>query len=180
MPPPQQLRLREIRSGDIVDKISLGHRDFQPLKTFLRVEAKRLHKINISKTYVLVPVSGSSRVWGYISLTNSQITLDGEQAPEDCRDAACRYDSLPAIKIARMAVDKALRGQGYGRDLVGLATSIAQTDVMPNVGCRFLITDAKQKSVKFYEKTGFTMLDTKINKESEHPLMFIDLHKLDN
>ncbi len=96
---------------------------------------------------------------------------------EDCK-SACMYENLPAIKIVRLAVDKGIKKLGYGSSLVALAISIALDDIMPRVGCRFLITDAKTESVRFYEKTGFTLLNTEQNKSAEHPLMFIDLHKL--
>ena len=49
---------------------------------------------------------------------------------------------------------------------------------MPNVGCRFLIADAKTRAIDFYNRTGFTMLDTEKNKNSKHPVMFMDVHKL--
>lgn len=44
-------------------------------------------------------------------------------------------------------------------------------NVAPHVGCRFLVTDAKQPAVAFYEKMGFTLLDTDDNRERENPVM---------
>lgn len=47
----------------------------------------------------------------------------------------------------------------------------------PNVGCRFIVVDSKQPAVKFYERLGFTLLDTAANKASEQPMMYPDILK---
>ncbi len=49
---------------------------------------------------------------------------------------------------------------------------------MPTAGCRFVILDAKSKSISFYQKIGFRLLDTEANKTKEMPLMFLDLRSL--
>jgi len=54
-----------------------------------------------------------------------------------------------------MAVDKSMRGQGLGSQLVDFAIAIS-VSISEHVGCRLLVTDAKQSAVKFYEKAGFT------------------------
>lgn len=178
MSAPESLVLREIKHSDSPTGLSLGSEEFVLLKTFLRKHAKEFHSANIAKTYVLVPDNGDRpKIWGYISLMCSQITLNGAHDLEDCQ-AANNYRNLPAIKIARIATDKTIQGCGYGSAMVEVAISIALNDIMPKVGCRFLIVDAKKFAIKFYEQVGFTMLDTEKNRNAEHPLMFIDLHKL--
>jgi len=47
--------------------------------------------------------------------------------------------------------------------------------VAENVGCRFVVTDAKSEAVSFYEKQGFILLDSEGNQSTEHHLMFLDL-----
>ena len=177
MSAPESLIVREIDSADAAGKLSLGNAEFTPLKTFLRKRAKSFHRSNVAKTYVLVPMEGAARIWGYITLMCSQITLDGAHSLDDC-ESADQYKNLPAIKIVRIATDQEIQGQGYGAALVELAISISLEDIMPKVGCRFLIVDAKRFAVKFYEKIGFTILDTPKNRAAKQPLMFIDLHKL--
>jgi hypothetical protein len=41
------------------------------------------------------------------------------------------------------------------------------------------MVDSKRNSVKFYERCGFTMLDTPENKERNEPVMYVDLSKVD-
>ncbi|MCJ2071188.1 GNAT family N-acetyltransferase [Methylobacterium sp. J-030] len=74
-----------------------------------------------------------------------------------------------------MAVADGARGSGVGRDLLALSISIAIDRVCASVGCRFLITNAKQESVGFYQKQGFTLLDTERNRASVAPIMGLDL-----
>ena len=72
-----------------------------------------------------------------------------------------------------MAVSKKL-----GSVLIDFALGIAKNEIAEWVGCRFIIVDAKAKSVAFYEKVGFTLLDTPDNKARAEKVMFVDLSKL--
>lgn len=88
------------------------------------------------------------------------------------------YDHYPAIKIARLAVDRRYARIGIGKTLVELGLAIVVEEICPRVGCRFVVVDAKRESVSFYErKCGFTALDTPANLSSERPVMFLDVHK---
>jgi hypothetical protein len=59
-----------------------------------------------------------------------------------------------------------------------LAIALVTEKVMPYVGCRFLIVDSHTSAVDFYKARGFTLLDTEENKASAHPMMFLDVGKL--
>jgi len=175
---PERLILRQIESGDKTTGLSLGDKESVPLKTFLRKCALEFHRGDIGKTYVLVsPDEDAPRIWAYITLMCSEISLGDSYSLDDCTKAS-QYKVFPAIKIARLAVDSQIQGIGYGTALIDWSVSLAKKDFMPWVGCRFVILDAKELVVNFYESSGFTMLDTKMNRKSKHPVMFIDLHKL--
>ncbi len=95
----------------------------------------------------------------------------------DCHYAN-NYEFLPAVKIARLAVDSRYRGSGIGSTLVAYAIALIQDNIAENVGCRFIVTDAKSEAVSFYEKHGFVLLDSEGNQSTEHQLMFLDLVSL--
>lgn len=166
--------LREISPDDNVSGLSFGDADFAVLKSFLKREAKIHHSENASKTYVFVDSETTKKVIAYITLTCSQIQLGKPPPGLD----GYKYPDYPAIKIARLGVNQGHQGLGLGGQLVSLALAVAKTKVMPHVGCRFLIVDSKKKSVSFYDKCGFTQLDTETNRRKNNPLMFIDLGKL--
>lgn len=40
------------------------------------------------------------------------------------------------------------------------------------------MVESKREGVEFYEKCGFTMLDTPENEQRSEPVMFVDLSKV--
>lgn len=62
--------------------------------------------------------------------------------------------------------------------MVDFAVGTAKDVICPAVGCRFVVVDAKKQSIGFYEKCGFTLLDTDDNRSRQSPVMFLDLHKV--
>ncbi len=172
---PADLRLRELEPDDHVNGLKLGSAGFTPLKTFLQKHAKDYHAKNIAKSYVLVD-SAEHKVWGYVSLVCSQIEVSLNGHPDDVDGYA--YSEYPSVKIVRLAIDKRLGGKNLGTQLVNWAISISKNKIMPFVGCRFLVVDSKPTAIGFYEKCGFTLLDTPDNKVADHPLLFVDLQKI--
>jgi len=165
-PPIENLFLRQIEPTDNVRRLDLLTEECFPLKNFLRRDAKKFHQANVARTYVLVDDSSPAKIWAYITLIASEIKISGSSVclVDDCTRAN-GMSELPAVKIARLAVDHRLEGNGLGEYLINFSISIAQTEIMPKIGCRFIIVDAKQSAVKYYEKRGFTLLDTEDNKK---------------
>jgi len=169
--------LRQILSNDNTARLSLGNESYTPLKIFLKKTAFDFHQYEIAKTYVLIDqASSSSRVWGYITLMNSEILLNEGQRPQESA-ATSKYEAFPAVKIARLAVDKDLQGKGLGTRFLDWCINHVKLAIMPHVGCRFVVVDAKRESIAFYEKSGFVLLDTESNRSDDHPLMLFDLYK---
>ncbi len=166
----KSFQLRPIQEGDILNRLSLGKESYTPLKIFLRKAALNFHQNNVAKTYVMA--DETARVWGYVTLMNSEIILNENQKPEELYDPT-RYEAFPAVKIARLAIDKSMQGQGYGKDMLEWVITLVRDKISPFVGCRFLVVDAKQDSISFYQKSGFNLLD--IEAMDDHPPMFLDL-----
>lgn len=165
--------LRPICENDVVNKLSIGNSSALPLKNFLKKDALSFHISNIAKTYVLVDIDTSSNlVLGYITLMASEIILNDDQKPSD---AASKYKTFPAAKIARLLIDNKIRKQGLGGMMLDWAINHIRLAIMPNIGCRFIMVDAKQESITFYEKRGFVFLNSSSNKAETYPVMFLDL-----
>jgi GNAT superfamily N-acetyltransferase len=120
--------------------------------------------------------NGNPKIIGYVTLVCGEIEAQDGLTLED-EDAGYPYDTYPAVKLARLLVDADERGNDVGTTLVDFVLGTAKMAVCPAVGCRFVIVDAKQASIGFYEKCGFTIIDTATNKARSEPIMFIDLHK---
>lgn len=170
--------IRPISEQDTAKKFKTGDSEFQPLKTYIQREAYSSVISMVSQTYVCILRDEHGRdtnqIIGYITLTCSEVDLKGTYMLDDY-PGAHRYSFLPAVKIARLAVDSRYRGYGIGPELVELATAISVEEIAPMVGCRFLVTDSKPKAIDFYYRNGFTFLDTEHNNQENSPVMFIDL-----
>lgn len=171
------IEIRQIKPGDKLTGLSLGDAAFNPLKIFLRRHAQRYEEESLARTYAAFNGQGGKAI-AYITLVCGEIVAAEDENPlinEPQLDY--RYKHFPAVKIARLAVDQRYRGYDLGRTLVNLALGQAKNVICPAVGCRFAVVDSKSQSVKFYEKCGFTMLDTEENRKRESPVMWIDLKK---
>ncbi|MGI2181059.1 GNAT family N-acetyltransferase [Shewanella oncorhynchi] len=171
---------RPLQPTDKLKPFKSGAAEFQPLKTFLLDQAENFQTALVAQTFVCSLLDNDvdiGRIIAYITLTCSEIDIRDGIELADCPHAH-RYDSMPALKIARLAVDSRYqRGHGLGRLLVDLAVACAYDKIAPYSGCRFLVTDAKRKAMDFYHKVGFTLLDTPTNHQNESPIMFLDLFK---
>lgn len=133
----------------------------------------------VAQTYIACGREGSAgehEVFGYITLTCSEVDIRNGYELKDCPSTS-RYDSMPAIKIARLAVDTRYRKRGIGESLLELSLAITLETIAPATGCRFLITDSKLDSVSFYRRFGFQVLnEDQLKDPAAHPIMFIDLY----
>ncbi|MEO6041718.1 MAG: GNAT family N-acetyltransferase [Croceibacterium sp.] len=169
--------VKQIEPGDRLTGLSLGDAAFTPLKTFLQRHAQKYEAQSLARTYAAIR-GDNQKVAGYVTLVCGEVVTD--DGDDLLHEPGLRYlyNHYPAVKIARLAVDKELAGAGLGRALVKLALGQAKRIVCPAVGCRFVVVDSKSQAVKFYEKCGFTLLDTPANRERDEPVMFIDLNKV--
>lgn len=167
------------------NKFKSGDAEFQPLKTFIQRDAISDQHQKISQTYVAIddrervdksiPINiFPFTIIGYISVTCGQLTLTHVKKYDT--EQFKRYQFLPAIKIARLAIDARRRSDGIGSILLDHALSVVINDICPKVGCRFVVTDAKKSAIDFYRKRGMVMLQTATNQLSSRPVMLIDLY----
>ncbi len=170
-----QLDIRPIAANDRFNGLSLGDDKFTPLKIFLQRHAKTLEAQSLARTYGVFE-AGKSKILGYISLVCGEVVASADDV-HLMEEPAYRYRQYPAVKIARLAVDKHLRKKGVGQALIDLALGIAKDRISMAVGCRFVVVDAKQDAVRFYQRCGFTLLATETNRMRSDPILFIDLHK---
>ena len=167
------IELRELHQDDGCNGLSLGDQNLTPLKTFLRKEAKKLHRDNLARTFVIAE-KAHTKVLAYVTTLCTQISV--EELKQSAPIEQFKYTDYPAIKLARLAVDTSLQGQGVGGRLVEFVIGIAVQHVMPHTGCRFLVVDAKPQSIGFYESKGFKRIG-EAETEGEHYItMFMDLH----
>jgi len=137
------------------------------LNAFLKEDAFENQEELISKTYLCYHFN---QLVGYINLTTDIIKKE-EMREEKHIDVP--YKEYPAIKIARLAVDKKYERKGVGRFLLLIAVGKA-LKISEEVGCRFITVDSKEDSIEFYKKGGGFELVKKC-KNMTYPTMYLDI-----
>jgi len=139
------------------------------LNSFIKATARQHGDKGISRTFVLSEPEHPGSILGYLTLTLSEVRA--EHLPEKY---AKRYPShgLPAVRLARLAVDFSHQGYGYGSLL--LAEAIRRTLLIAeHAGVVGLFVDPKgDPARKFYQKFGFVAL------RGHEPQLFLPLETL--
>jgi predicted N-acetyltransferase YhbS len=161
---------------DQVSRFKMADEEDAALVRFIRRDAGKSAKANLTQTYV-AKIDDDPKVIGYISIMCAEVALAKTYQISD-KIGADNYEFQPAVRIARLAIADSHQKNGLGAQLVELAIGITLDAIQPYAGCRFIILDAKRKSIRFYEKLGFRLLETDENKAKPAPLMFIDLQGL--
>jgi hypothetical protein len=147
-----RLEIRRLEDEDEIEQFYCGDKE---LDGFLKEDARRLEAQDVTRVYVAVI---GRRVYGYMAILADTIELKTNERKK--LKLKLKHDDprqIPALKIGRLAIDKAFREEyrGTGKALMGLAFRNGLI-VAETAGCRLLTVDAYLESVEFYEaKLGF-------------------------
>jgi predicted N-acetyltransferase YhbS len=138
------------------DRHDLSHFDSgQPdLDRWLRDHARSAEAHRTSRTFVWLDDSGS--VVAYYTIAAH--LLQRADLPRSIGRG--NPDQIPAVLLARLALDRTLHGQGIGGALLAdaLTQIVAATSV---VAARFVVVDAiDEPAASFYERHGFRRIPT--------------------
>ncbi|MFT4431827.1 GNAT family N-acetyltransferase [Caballeronia sp. 15715] len=101
-----------------------------------------------------VALDGEQRVAGYYTLAATSVLL--AELPGATANKLPRYPSVPAIRMGRLAVDQAFKGQGLGGALLADALERAARS---EIAAFALVVDAKDETAAaFYAHHGFIAL----------------------
>jgi GNAT superfamily N-acetyltransferase len=141
------LRLGPLERNHQLDGFDSGADE---LDGWLRRYARMADAAGTARSYVL---ADDNRVLGYYALTPAAVNR---------RDLPERHaKGMPAhpigvILLARLAVDRSLQGQGYGRALMADA-AVRTLQAADLVGARAMLVHARdERAAAFYERLGFT------------------------
>jgi GNAT superfamily N-acetyltransferase len=124
------------------------------LDDWLRRFARMADAAGTARTYVL---AGGARVLGYYALTPGAV--DRRELP-DRHARGVPAHPIGVILLARLAVDRSLQSQGYGRALVADA-ALRALQAAQLVGARAMLVHARdERAAGFYERLGFTRSPT--------------------
>ena len=127
----------------------------EPLDTYFKERVTQDIRRRITACFVAL--SGDGRIAGYYTLASASVFLG--DLPAELTKKLPRYPSVPAVRMGRLAVDQAFRGQGLGGAL--LADALTRV-VRSEIAAYALVVDAKdEKAAKFYRHHGFLQIATK-------------------
>ncbi len=155
------------------------------LNDFFYNDAIDYLKESYDQIYFIKENNNSIIIIGYIAISCGVVEFSEEMAIKK------KLQSIPGLLVGRLAVDRKFHRQGFGLDLIKKAVNVAKK-ISIDVGCRFLIVDAKTnlKSINFYLKYKFKftkpILGEKILEELKNGAkpkkrtikMFFDLHQI--
>lgn len=125
------------------------------LNNFLKATARQHARKGISRTFVLT--EESNEILGFFTLTLCEVIAEDIPAK-----IAREYPthSLPAVRLARLAVSRRHQKKGYGELL--LADAVNRTRLIAGqAGLIGLLVDAKDESAsRFYQRFGFTTISS--------------------
>ena len=123
--------------------------DAEPLNRYLREQVTQ--DVRRRVTACFVALADEQRIAGYYTLSSSSVLLT--DLPSSIGKRLPRYPTVPAVRMGRLAVDQAFKGQGLGGAL--LADALARA-ARAEIAAFALVVDAKgEMAGAFYRHHGF-------------------------
>jgi len=124
----------------------------EPLDRYLREQVSQDIRRRVAACFVAL--TDEQRIAGYYTLASASLML--ADLPASTSKKLPRYPTVPAIRMGRLAVDRAFAGQGLGSALLADALDRAARS---EIAAYALMVDAKDDSAAaFYKHHGFISL----------------------
>ena len=143
------ISIKEIQRKSILKKFDCG---IEKLNEFLSRYAIKNDELGIGRTFIAL--NSSNHILGYFTLATAQVAY--QEIPDKYKGKLPKYP-IPALRIARLAVNKELQGNGIGKWLLS-QVFIKAVQVSDITGLYLILVDAKETSKSFYEYYGFQRL----------------------
>lgn len=154
------MQIRALREADERSAFRCGDPDLD--RFFLRFAAQNQFRHYVGVTYVAVE---DARILGFATVAPGHVEIEG--LPAAARKALPRYP-LPVLRLARLAVDETVQGQGLGAQLLRFVLGLA-VRMSAEFGCVGVVVDAKRGAVDFYARHGFIALDAVHGQSDARP-----------
>lgn len=124
----------------------------EPLNRYLREQVTQDTRRRVAACFVAL--ANGQRIAGYYTLASASLLL--ADLPPSTGKKLPRYPTVPAVRMGRLAVDQAFKGQGLGGALLADALSRAARS---EIAAFAMMVDAKDAAAAaFYRHHGFIAL----------------------
>lgn len=128
------------------------HSGSAPLDRYLREQVSQDIRRRVAVCFVAL--ADGQHIAGYYTLASASLML--ADLPASIGKKLPRYPTVPAVRMGRLAVDQAFKGQGLGGALLADALDRATRS---EIAAYALMVDAKDdQAVSFYRHHGFVAL----------------------
>lgn len=154
------MQIRALREADDRSRFRSGDPD---LDRFLqRFAGQNQFRHYVGVTYVAVE---NDVVLGFATVAPGHVEIEGLPVAE--RNRLPRYP-LPVLRLARLAVDRPVQGQGLGVRLLRFVLQLARR-MAGDYGCVGVVVDAKPGAVEFYARYGFVPVEAVLGASEARP-----------
>lgn len=129
---------------------------------FVRFAGQNHFRHRMVVTYVAVE---ASRILGFMTVVPTEVS--GASVSLAARKHLPNYP-VPALRLARLAVDADVQGQGVGTALLRACFDLSLR-MRDELGCVGMVVDAKPDALAFYQRYGFTPLDPESGHLGDRP-----------
>lgn len=154
------IEIRRLRPGDDRSRFQSGNIELD--RFFRRFAGQNQFRHHIGTTYVAVE---DETIHGFVTVAAAEVEI--ADLPARRRKGLPAYP-LPALRIARLAVNAQSRGRGIGRELLKAALLLAR-GTAETIGCVGVVVDAKAEAVAFYETYGFERMEVRVGGLGDRP-----------
>lgn len=129
---------------------------------FQRFAGQNQFRHHTGATYI---ATESSRILGFVTVTATEVSA--ASVSPLVRKHLPAYP-LPALRLARLAVDQSAQGQGIGSALLRFSFELSRR-MRDELGCVAIVVDAKPDAVAFYQRYGFTAREPESGQLGDRP-----------
>lgn len=144
------MEIRTLRPSDNRSVFQSGDEALD--RFFHRYAGQNQFRHYLGVTYVAVE---GDRILGFATVAARNVDIDS--LPDRSRKKLPRYP-VPALGLARLAVDQSAQSKGIGGQLLRYVLEIA-AKMVDEVGCAGVVVDAKPGTIDFYAKYGFKPIE---------------------
>lgn len=165
-----KITVRRLAPSDDRSRFESGNLDLD--RFLVRYAGQNQFRHHIGTTYVAIGANGE--IAGFATVAASELAVS--RLPERQRKRLPAYP-LPVLRLARLAVDWLMQGQGIGHALLRSMFALAHR-MAEDIGCVGFVVDAKPDAIGFYERLGFVRLDVRAGALGDRPQptpMFLEL-----
>ena len=168
--PAAEFRIERFRENADVRRFNCNNRE---LNDFLTTEEVARFQVEKLGTTYLVYWQAAGQLLGYFTISSESLRIQYMHSVKSFSiPGEIRVDSIPGIKVGRLAVENEFKGREVGANILRYIAGLA---LRTPAACRVLFLEAYPESVGFYLRFGFVTIEHQRLRNRRNRFMVFDL-----